>query len=172
MRPSWKCRRFRIANLVGVAAVWFLTARLMTPNRPTHLPPVGMPLRVDRAIDGDTLLVEGGFRIRLLGVNTPETKHPNRPPEPWGIEAHQFTQTLVHNKPITLELDRERWDDYRRILAYGVLDDGSLLNERLILQGLSPAIVTFPIRGDRRRLFMNAQEVAKRQGLSLWARGE
>lgn len=172
MGRTWRSRRVRFANFSGVLAGVFLAARLMSPIHSPPLPPAGVPLQVDRVIDGDTLLVDGRFRIRLLGVNTPETKHPDRPPEPWGIEAHQFTQALVNHRPITLEFDRERWDDYRRILAYGFLDDGSLLNERLILEGLSPAVITFPIRGDRRRLFMNAQDVAQRQGLSLWSRSE
>src|SRR5690606_35178081 len=62
------------------------------PTAPTTLPPQELPTagelhRVRRAVDGDTLLLENGVRVRLIGVDTPETKHPDRPPQPYGAEA-------------------------------------------------------------------------------------
>ena len=168
-RPIWRSRYPRLTNLSGLIVSGLLIVRGTLPNRPPQLPPPGESVRVTRVIDGDTLLVSGGFRVRLLGVNTPETKHPDRPPDPWGPEAFQITQDLALNQSIVLELDRERWDDYRRTLAYVFLDDQSMLNERLISLGLSPAVVTFPIRTDRRRLFLRAESVAQQQRLNLWS---
>lgn len=80
-----------------------------------------------------------------------------------------MTQALALNQSVVLELDRERWDDYRRTLAYVFLDDQSMLNERLISVGLSPAVVTFPIRTDRRRLFLKAEAVARHKRINLWS---
>lgn len=167
--PRWRSRHPRPANLSAVAVTGLFVARVLFSGQPPSLPPTGVPVPVTRVIDGDTLLIDGGYRVRLLGVNTPETKHPNRPPEPWGPEAHQLTQSLVSNKSIVLELDRERWDDYRRTLAYAFLDDQSLLNEQLISEGLSPAVVTFPIRSDRRRLFLKAEAEARQKRINLWS---
>jgi len=79
--------------------------------------------RVERVVDGDTLLLAGGTRIRLLGVDTPETKHPDRPPEPLGFEAAAFTRSHVENRYVKLRFDRERRDRYRRVLAYVYRDN-------------------------------------------------
>lgn len=168
-RPRWRSRHPRLANLSALVAAGLLVARVLFSEQPPPLPPTGAPVPVTRVIDGDTLLIRGGFRVRLLGVNTPETKHPDRHPEPWGPEAHKLTQALAFNRQIVLELDRERWDDYRRTLAYAILEDQSLLNERLISEGLSPAVVTFPIRSDRRRLFLKSEAEARQRRLNLWS---
>ena len=143
--------------------------RVATSRTSATLPPAGVPIRVIRAVDGDTLLLEGNYRIRLLGVNTPETKHPDRPAEPFGEEASRFTQSLVNNRSVTLEFDHERLDTYRRVLAYVYLDSGVLLNQRLVQQGMSPAIVTFPIRSDRKRMFETAEREAQRNNAGIWA---
>jgi len=124
---------------------------------------------VIRAVDGDTLLLEGNYRVRLLGVNTPETKYPDQPAEPFGEEAYQFTKELANGRLVKLEFDRERLDNYRRVLAYVYLDDGSMLNEQLIEQGMSPAVVSFPIRSDRKRLFEQAEREAQRKVAGIWA---
>lgn len=168
-RPCWRSRHPRLANLSALAVAGLFVARVLFSGQSPSLPPTGVPVPVTLVIDGDTLQIHGGYRVRLLGVNTPETKHPNRPPEPWGPEAHQLTQSLVSSKSIVLELDRERWDDYRRTLAYAILEDQSLLNERLISEGLSPAVVTFPIRSDRRRLFLKSEAEARQRRLKLWS---
>ena len=141
---------------------------MATDRAVEFLPPAGVPIRVIRAVDGDTLLLDNGYRIRLLGVNTPETKHPDRPAEPFGPKASAFTQSLVEQRTITLEFDRERLDNYRRVLAYVYLDDGSLLNQRLIEAGFSPAVVSFPIRSDRKRLFEETERAAQQNLRGIW----
>ena len=60
---------------------------------------------VERVIDGDTLLMENSERVRLIGVNTPETKHPRRPVEHFGKEAAAFTRRMVEGKRVRLEFD-------------------------------------------------------------------
>lgn len=154
--------------MLGVIGTLLLVWRMATARAIEALPPAGVPIRVTRAVDGDTLLLEGGYRIRLLGVNTPETKHPDRPAEPLGTEASAFTQSLVEQRTITLEFDRERLDNYRRVLAYVYLEDGTLLNQRLIEAGFSPAVVTFPIRSDRKRQFEEAERTAQKNRLGIW----
>ena len=83
---------------------------------------------VQRVIDGDTLLFGTGERVRLIGVATPETKHPNKPVEQFGKEASAFTRRMVEGKRIRLEYDpsnaaRGHKDRYGRTLAFIFLEE-------------------------------------------------
>ena len=130
----------------------------------------GRTARVVRVVDGDTLLLEGDLRVRLLGVDTPETKHPDRPVEHLGPEAAAFTERLVEGKDVRLEFDRERRDRYGRALAYVYVGD-VMLNEALIREGFSRAETGFPYRRDRKRLFRDAEAEARASRRGLWADG-
>ncbi len=157
---------------VLVIAVILVILKLAAPSSP----PVEdlfdeTDVTVKRVVDGDTLLLASGQRVRLIGVDTPETKRPNWPVEPLGKEASRFTTELVGNGPVRLEFDRERRDQYRRLLAYVYLPDGRLLNEEIIRAGFSKAVTHFPYRSDRKRLFVAAEKAAKAEGLGLWATG-
>jgi micrococcal nuclease len=86
---------------------------------------------VVRVTDGDSVRitpeVDGKYRVRLIGVDTPETD-PERRPEPYGEEAARFTQRSLEDQNVTLEFDVEREDDYGRFLSYAYLPDGSMFN--------------------------------------------
>lgn len=166
IRP-WR-RWPRLTTVLSVLAACLLAWRLVSARSIPDLPPIGNAVRVVRVIDGDTIELEGGFRVRLLGVNTPETKHPDLPPEPWGREAFEFTRSQVEGRAVRLELDQERWDNYRRVLAYVYVGD-LLLNEEIVRRGFSRAITSFPIRSDRKRLFMRAEEAARSAQCGLWS---
>jgi micrococcal nuclease len=58
-----------------------------------------------RVIDGDTIILGNGERVRLIGVDTPETKHPQKPVEYYGKEASAFTKSMVEGKEVRLEYD-------------------------------------------------------------------
>ena len=88
---------------------------------------------VTRVVDGDTQILDGHERVRLIGVDTPETKHPNKPVEYYGKEATAFTKKMLQGKTVRLEFDqanahRGHKDKYRRTLAYVFLEDGTFLN--------------------------------------------
>lgn len=154
--------------LLLLLASWLAWRWISAPVPSPGLPAEGWSGRVVRVIDGDTLLIEGGYRVRLLGVDTPETKHPQRPAEPWGSEASDFTRARVEGQQVQLEFDRARHDDYGRWLAY-VWIDGVLLNEELIAQGFSRAETGFPFRSDRQRQFRKAEEQARREERGIWS---
>jgi micrococcal nuclease len=84
--------------------------------------------------DGDTIRI-GDERIRLIGVDTPETKDRRKPVQYFGKEATAFTQRVVEGKHVRLEYDQQRHDKYGRILAYVYLDDGTFVNAEIIKQG-------------------------------------
>ena len=104
--------------------------------------------RVAEVIDGDTVdldIPDGKYdhtRVRLLGVDTPETKDPRQKEVMYfGPEASEYTTSLCLNKPVTVLLDtvsKER-DRYGRLLAYLRLDDGRVINEELVRNGLGYA---------------------------------
>ena len=71
-----------------------------------------------RVIDGDTIELDGGEKVRYIGIDTPETKHPRKPVQWMGKEATAANQVLVEGRKVQLEYDVERKDKYGRMLAY------------------------------------------------------
>lgn len=101
---------------------------------------------VKRVIDGDTLLLSNGERVRLIGVDTPETKHPQKPVQRFGREAYLFTKRMVEGKQVRLEFDWQKRDRYGRLLAYVYLMDGTFLNAEIIRQGYGFAYTKYPFK--------------------------
>ena len=142
------------------------------------VPVVSQPgaYRVERVIDGDTLVLQGGQRVRLIGVDTPETMDPHRPVEPLGKEASAFTRKHVEGKLVELQFDRERVDRYGRTLAYVYVEKSTFqpgagkwfLNEELIRAGLSPAKLGYHYSAAMKRRFRLAEEEARRTRAGLW----
>lgn len=123
--------------------------------------------RIERVVDGDTLVLAGGERVRLIGVNTPETVKPNWPVEPFGPEASAFTKRLAEGRTATLGFDRERRDKYGRTLAYVYLD-GVMLNEEILRAGLGHAELQYPFAESMKRRFRAAEAEAKAARRGLW----
>jgi len=121
--------------------------------------------KVIRVIDGDTLLLLNGEKVRLIGVDTPETKHPQQPVQYFGIEAYKFTKQMAEGKVVKLEYDWQRRDRYRRLLAYVYLMDGTFLNAEIIKQGYGFAYTRYPFKymGEFRLYQREARE--KKRGL-------
>ena len=102
-----------------------------------------------RAVDGDTIIVNiAGVkeRVRLIGVDTPETKHPRKPVQYFGKEASMFTANMVEGKKVRLEFDQNQRDKYKRLLAYVYLEDGTFLNAEIVKQGYGHAYTKFPFK--------------------------
>lgn len=104
---------------------------LYTPTPPTtHAEPVDATAVVLRVVDGDTIdirdEVRGRLRVRILGIDTPETKKPNSPVECWGPEATEFATSNMLGRRVALVTDptQDRTDRYGRTLAYLVRADG------------------------------------------------
>lgn len=123
-------------------------------------------VRVKHVIDGDTLLLNNGERVRLIGVDTPETKHPQKPVEHFGEEAYCFTQRMVEGKEVRLEYDQTRRDRYGRILAYVYLMDGTFLNAEIIKQGYGFAYTKYPFKYLDE--FRGYEKEARETGRGLW----
>jgi len=102
-----------------------------------------------RVIDGDTIAVEKNGKkekVRLIGVDTPETVHPSKPVEYFGKEASEFTRKKVEGKRVRLEYDWQSRDKYGRLLAYVYIEDGTFLNAEIIRQGYGFAYTRYPFK--------------------------
>jgi micrococcal nuclease len=127
---------------------------------------------VIRVIDGDTIVVSPNEKVRLIGVDTPETVHPNKAVQCFGKDAKEFTRGMVERRSIRLVLDesnavRNHKDRYGRTLAYVYFDDGTMLNAELIRRGYAHAYTRFPFRHIVE--FREMERVARSQVVGLWA---
>lgn len=129
---------------------------------------------VTEVIDGDTLDIEAPdnekptTRIRLIGVDTPETKHPTTGVMYYGPEASAYAQQLAQGQRVTVLLDTvsEERDRYGRLLAYVALPDGRGLNEELIRTGCGYADLRFS--HSRFDNFVTLMDTAMAQKAGLW----
>ncbi len=155
--------------VVAVAAAVLL--RWWNPR--ADAPPLeeGVPYRVKRVVDGDTLLLTGGARIRLIGADTPETVKPNWPVEPWGPEATEFTRNFVRGADVFLEFDGPRIDQYDRVLAHVRVGD-RMLGEELIRAGLARAETRYDYSETAKSRLRAAESEAKAAGRGIWSRRE
>jgi micrococcal nuclease len=130
-----------------------LTPACRGAPRPTSAPvgPTAVPANatVVRVVDGDTVDVSIGGRrerVRLIGIDTPETKDPNRPVECYGPEASALTEALLPpGTAVRLERDVEPRDDYGRLLAYIYRgSDGLFVNLDLARRGAAAVLSIRP----------------------------
>jgi micrococcal nuclease len=126
-------------------------------------------VKVERVVDGDTFEVEIGGKkekLRLIGVDTPETKKPNTPVMYYGKEASDYTKKRLEKKTVELEWDVDKYDQYKRLLAYVWIGD-ELFNRTLVQEGYA-RIATFPPNVKYVDLFKKDQEEARKKEKGLW----
>lgn len=127
---------------------------------------------VEEVSDGDTIIVNmGGVRevIRMIGIDTPETHHPDRPVQCYGREASEFARKALVDKQVRLEADplNTNRDRYDRLLRYVYLPDGGLFNAKVIEGGYGFSYTSFPF--SKTDQFDQLESRAKRANLGLWA---
>ena len=124
---------------------------------------------VERAVDGDTVVLSGGERVRYIGVDTPELHHPRKPVQAYAREAMEFNRRLVEGKKVRLEFDVDRRDKYHRLLAYVFLEDGTFVNAELLKQGYAQ-LLTIPPNVRYVDLFTGLQRQARDAKRGLWGK--
>jgi micrococcal nuclease len=123
-------------------------------------------------VDGDTVdMIINGVeeRVRLIGIDTPETKKDNTPVECFGPEATAFTQSLLpEGTAVYLERDVEARDIYGRLLGYAYLaDSGVFVNLEIVRQGYAQPL-TIPPNVAHSTEFVEAAREAERTNVGLW----
>ena len=136
-------------------------------DQPSTNPEVAQTVRVIRVIDGDTIEIEGGQKIRYIGIDTPETVDPRKPIQCFGIEASNKNKELVEDKSVRLEKDVSGTDKYGRLLRYVYVDD-IFVNEYLIRQGFAHSS-TYPPDVKYQNQFLQAQQEAQNNNRGLWS---
>lgn len=137
---------------------------------------------VTKVIDGDTIKIETGKKVRLIGIDCPETYYSKKQElqakrthnsletiQRIGEEAKQYAEKLLENKKVRLEFDTERYDKYERLLAYVYLEDGTFVNARILEMGLAQTL-TIPPNMKYRGMFGEAEARAKIDKKGLWKR--
>ncbi|NTV29722.1 MAG: thermonuclease [Candidatus Omnitrophica bacterium] len=174
--------------VILLTAVLALFARAAEPGARSVRPAASQmaqvdSVRVERVVDGDTLKLVGGERVRLIGIDTPElhesaklyrdaerTGQDIKTIQRMGGEAASFTRELVDGKNVRLEYDVQPRDRYGRLLAYVYLEDGTFVNAQIIRRGYAYPLTVPPNTrhaAEFRRLF----EEARRSRAGLWASG-
>lgn len=189
-----KISNFKFLNIIslliiviGLVLLWIGTRPITNQSSPTPIlfsetPPAtssatygleGERALVTEVVDGDTIRIAGNITVRLLGIDTPETKDPRKSVQCFGKEASNETKRLVGGKVVILEKDVSETDKYGRLLRYVFLPirGGKLLfvNDYLIREGFARAL-TYPPDVKYAEQFLEAQRVAKEEKKGLWGR--
>lgn len=123
---------------------------------------------VERVVDGDTLMLEGGEKVRLIGVDAPESVKPGSETECFGKESSEYLKQKLEGETITLQKDTTDRDRYGRLLRY-VYVDQEFINELLVSEGYARAKSYPPDQREEERLWQ-AERSAKEKGLGLWGK--
>lgn len=145
------------------------------PEKPTVQKTTNPLYEVVSVVDGDTvkLNIDGTTEtIRLIGIDTPETVHPTKPVECFGIEASNKAKQLLSGQTVSFEMDASQGtrDKYGRLLGYIILSNGSNFNELMIEQGYAYEY-TYSIPYKYQADFKAAEQYARANGIGLWADG-
>lgn len=156
-----------VTTIIPVATV--------TPEAQSPSPPVASPSAqvvaleyavVTRIIDGDTVELENGQKVRYIGINTPELHHPQKGVECFGLQSSEANKVLVEGKRVRLEKDVSETDRYGRLLRYVWLED-TLVNESLVKNGFAYASSYSPDIKNQDK-FSDAEKTARAEKKGMW----
>ena len=122
---------------------------------------------VIRVIDGDTVELKNGERLRYNDIDTPETVHPSKPIECYGSEASKKNKELVEGKKILVELGNPEKDRYGRLLGYVYIDD-LFVNAELVRGGYAE-VNSYGNPGSKFNELIQIENKAKSKLTGLWA---
>lgn len=128
---------------------------------------------VTKVVDGDTIDIVGHGkeeRVRLIGINTPETVDPRRPVQCYGKEASDYMKKLASAQEVYIELDpsQSKYDKNSRLLAYVYVSSGEMLNRKMIQDGYAYEY-TYDNPYKYQIEFKNLQSLAKQNSVGLWS---
>lgn len=130
-----------------------------------------IPVSYNHAIDGDTISVKVNNRtktVRLLLIDTPESKKPNTPVQPYAIEAARYTESFVKTCDLSIQYDSKgKTDKYGRDLVY-LYCGNTMVNEQLVRQGYARVGYIYQQKDHLDRL-LQAERIAKAEKLKIWS---
>jgi len=121
--------------------------------------------KIKKVFDGDTVLLEDGRLVRLIGIDSPETNHPTLPPQRYGKEATAFARDFAEGRDCELEFEEKNNKDvYGRYVAYVYIGE-KLLNEELLKGGFAYVYTKYPFRLKAEFIQYQKQAIKERKGL-------
>lgn len=120
--------------------------------------------KVTKVIDGDTITIDTGQKIRYIGINTPEIETS----ECYATEASKINSNLVLGKTVKLEKDVSEVDKYGRLLRYVYLDN-QMINDELVKDGFAK-IETVPPDVKFKGQFIKSEKYAKENNRGIWGK--
>jgi len=171
--------RLRVITLTAAALLyWVVTSLSSTQEGHTKKE----FFRVTRVIDGDTLQISNGEKVRLIGVDTPEARYNSKLVrdarrsgkdmkviEALGRRASSFTKKLCAGRNVRLDFDVEKRDKYKRLLAYVYLEDGTFVNAKIVEEGYGE-VMTVPPNVKFADTFAKLQKEARENNRGLWGK--
>lgn len=124
-------------------------------------------VKVRKVIDGDTLLLQDGEKVRLIGINTPEVQSRYSQSQPGGEAARDWLQRTLRNPTVWLQYDEQQFDKYDRRLAHVFLESGQYLNGLLLEQGLA-MLTLIPPNLQYADVLIQAQQAAEQNKRGIW----
>ena len=121
---------------------------------------------VIRVIDGDTVELKNGERLRYNDIDTPETVHPSKPIECYGVEARKKNKELVEGETILVELGNPEKDRYGRLLGYVYIDD-LFVNAELVRGGYAE-VNSYGNPGSKLSNLLDIEKNAKKRMEGIW----
>lgn len=158
------------ANFFILPAVFLLLAGFSIAHAACETDHFDLSTKVTYIFDGDTIEIESGERVRLVGVNTPELGRDGRKPEAFAQKAKkQLTQLIrQHDNRVKLRYGTQRRDKYNRLLAHVYLSNGASVSEWLLERGLATAL-TVPPNTWLHSCYQSAENSAKSANRGLWS---
>ena len=159
-----------VLSLVALATVYYMRSLPMSGNATANT----NEFRVQKVVDGDTIeILKYGRteKVRLIGIDTPETLDPRKPVQCYGKEASNNTKHLLEGQMVKIETDPlvgER-DKYNRILAYVWLDNNKLINLELISNGYAHEYTYRSQPYKYQSQFKSAEKSAQSSNLGFWS---
>lgn len=127
--------------------------------------------KVKKVYDGDTIVLDSGERVRLLGINTPEIDSRHRQGEKGGQAAKRWLQAKLQQGQVYLEFDQQQRDKYKRLLAHCFLPNNEHLNASILEAGLA-SLSIIPPNNKYGAALISAQQQAEQANRGIWARPE
>jgi micrococcal nuclease len=166
----------RLTKRKVIGAIVFILISITTqfiPQQKKEIKQNNSFIKVSRVIDGDTIELENGKKVRYIGIDSPELHHPKKSVECFGKEAYEENKKLVEGKIVKLEKDVSETDRYGRLLRYVFLSyppstpEALFVNKYLVNEGYAYA-ATFPPDVMYSQYLLNAQQEARINNRGLW----
>lgn len=163
-------KKYKIKIILIILIVVLCSFAVYLENRPIRVKE-GREYSVTKVYDGDTFAIKLGKReqkVRMLGIDTPETVDPRKPVQCFGLEASNKTKELLENQKVTLETDPTQgiFDKYERVLAY-VYSNGVFINEYLLKNGYAHEY-TYNLPYKNQKEFKSLETKAREDKVGLW----